>query len=93
MDLITHLSGLAIAAIGTLSCAPAAIAASAPSETLQASGGLTIGSAALIGLAGMVVAFGANRGKDGEPADTTRIDHRDQGLLCTASQEEFHHES
>lgn len=93
MDLITRTSGLAIAAIGTLCCAPAAFAASASTEPLQASGGLTLGSAALIGLAGVVVAFGSGRSDDSEAASATPINHRDQGLLRTAPQEEFHDES
>ena len=47
----------------TLSCASVAIAApdASVNEAMQASGGLTFGSAALIALAGAIVTFGKAR--------------------------------
>jgi len=98
MDLIQHASRLAIAAGVVLSFAPSAWAAGAVAETLEASGGMTLGSMALIGLAGAVIVFGNSRGADRQPEVAPVIhnqpnNHRNQGLLRTAPQEEFHHES
>lgn len=56
-------AGFLFIAFCALSCASVAIAASdAPvNEAMQASGGLTFGSAALIALAGAIVTFGKAR--------------------------------
>ena len=57
--------GLFVSACSALSCAPGALAASeilasgaTGGEAMQATGGVTLGSAALVALAGAIVAFG-----------------------------------
>lgn len=86
--------GFLLIVIGVLSGAPGAVAASDDQSTpmaLQASGGLTLGSAALVALAGVVVAFGRadSQAEDGSEFSTTGIG----GRLCTAVHEEHHYDA
>jgi hypothetical protein len=83
--------GFLLIVVGALSGAPGAVAAPgvrpAP-EVMRSSGGLTLGSAALVALAGVVIAFGRadSRAEDGSEFSTPGIG----GRLCTAVHEEHH---
>jgi len=88
MSLTIRSTSIFVAA-GALSCASTALAnvgAAGSDQALEASGGLTLGSAALVALAGVIAAFG--RTTDGEPLESTATTEID-GLRGTALPEEF----
>lgn len=71
MGCIKVIIGIALVAAGAIVFAAPSAAASTdltPNEVMQASGGLTLGSAALVGLAGLLIAFGG-RGEADPDAD------------------------
>ena len=70
---------------GALSCASMTFASgSSEPETMQASGGLTLGSMALIAIAGAVVTFGKTRTQSAVATDESEINPEINGrLLCS----------
>ena len=95
MSCINKLSIGLLLIVGSALCGtPGAVAASEPkpaNEVMQASGGLTLGSSALVALAGAVIAFG-KAGTDIEE-DSEFIATGIAGRLCTAVPEEPRYES
>ena len=83
-----------LAITGVLSCASLTFASGemAP-EPLQASGGLTLGSAALIAIAGAVITFGKSRTQSADGTEESGFKSEINGRLCTANREEHRHDA
>ena len=81
--------GILLITVSALFCTPGAVAASdhpPTTEVMQASGGLTLGSAALVALAGVVIAFGKVQTEAEEGSELTPKGI--SGRLCKAAPEE-----
>ena len=85
--------GILLIAFSALFAAPGAVAApdQPTNEAMQASGGMTLGSAALVALAGVVIAFG--RVDAESETGSERLAAGINGRLCTAVPEEHRYDA